>query len=462
MGGPGIVGANSTGPTYVPDLKPLASKNAYSLRIVNMNCGDVSVRPFLPLRKGMYEKVSSEWKISNPSEKTVWGFVGNGDVNNFKVRAQFEFVNSYGNNVSVKAEILPWYAPLLYDNDNKVSAATKPKALGISNEVTVFRDRQYPKKTNMATFSFKSFNINGFSKQNLLFSWMYKDIHGDWVKMGNVIATVYFIPSNPNLPWVIVKADSNQNPWTDALDMVLNWQVKGMSDTKEISKKITKYLYNSINFKYDVIQFDSRGKPTGEGSGRSLYSGYGFFECSQFIKDVNDKKEILGNCSDCATIVSTFANLLGSDLYQVRFEGRGGFKCNKIKSIGYDSIWQYPFPKNSKGDYIPVTNTKDAVSGAFGYHEIAFDGDVKYTDKIFDACLKVNKDVLKGSYNELLPLDMQFALFNDGEYDTKNNSLIPSRDKDRIQYREMLVLDDKGNLCNATITTGSKQRRFIL
>ena len=250
--------------------------------------------------------------------------------------------------------------------------------------------------------------------------------------------TIYFFPNKPNLPWVINSEPNNQNPWASALDMLLNWGVRGFSDTTAISTKITEYVFNNNRFKYDINKGATK-----------LNDEYGIFKCTDFIENVNGTGDIIVNCTDCATIVSTFSNLLGANLYQVKFGGGNGFYCNKVKIIGYDSIWQYPFP-NGK-DFYDTT----ATSGGFGYHEVAFNGNYSYEDKIYDACLKVNSYALNPmrSASERLPLNLQFALYD------PYTSQISGDDIDRIKYREMLLLNDKNNLNNGAIINNSARRR---
>jgi hypothetical protein len=44
------------------------------------------------------------------------------------------------------------------------------------------------------------------------------------------------------------------------------------------------------------------------------------FECTQFVERLRggNGNGIYANCSDCATIVASFANVLGCDLWQSR------------------------------------------------------------------------------------------------------------------------------------------------
>ena len=408
------------------------AKEPYSLKIIKMDCGDTTKRPFIPLRKDYNNTVISTWTEGN-SERPIWGFVGDGKTNKFKINVQFEFKDSNGSSVPVKAEAISFTESLPAGVDAVSGAAPIPENWGKSDEVTVVREEGSlinwsPKKTKTATFTFDSISIRGFSKQFISFKWMYKNADGNWTDMERTYATVYFVPSDPNAPWKIDVNKNNQNPWTDALDMLLGWGVNGMTSATTISSQITRYVNSSINLKYDISR------------GATILSNNNTFKCSEFIKNVKAAKSMVGNCSDCAALVCTFSNLLGAKLVQIRFGGGVGFSCNKIKAIGYESNWQYPFPKDANGNRVAIDDNK-GVRGGFSYHEIAFDGNGAYDDKIYDACLKVNKNVLNTKAAEaLLPTDISFALYNDGDYDDGNGgSRIKSTDA--IKYREMLILN---------------------
>lgn len=433
-----IVGAKA-GPAPVV-IRKLAAKpdpKPYSLKIIRMECfnpNKKTIIPFIPLRKDYLNEVDSIWTDDKPSMAITWGFVGDGRSNKFKIYAKFKFTDSNGNNVPVKVE-----------------ASSGGSAAVISNEVTVAREKatstnKSPVKTNTASFTFNSYNIKGFSKQDISFVWKYKDVNGSWVEIKTIPVTVYFIPAKPNLPWMITGKESNynsnQNPWTAALDMLLGWGVEGKTSTTEISKQITSYVNSSISLEYDInrgaslLTIGDRGQ---------------FFDCSTFISSVGTKQII--NCTDCATIVSTFANLLGANLYQVCFGKRDragfiGFFCNTIKAIGYEGQWQYPFACDKNGNRVDISNTKDAAYGTFAYHEIAFAAGKSYNKKIYDACLKVDNNAIKegnkrGKEVGSLPADIQFA--------TKNSYAKVLKANDLAYYRELLVLNNVNNLNNSEI-----------
>jgi hypothetical protein len=100
------------------------------------------------------------------------------------------------------------------------------------------------------------------------------------------------------------------------------------------------------------------------------------------------------------------------------------------------SACDYPFPLSGKG---------------FKYHEVASTGST-YTEKIYDACLKVNKNVLKSNAAEaLLPADIQFAL------ESTYSDVLKSTDA--IKYREMLILNNVDDLNNGSVNGGTRTCR---
>jgi hypothetical protein len=104
------------------------------------------------------------------------------------------------------------------------------------------------------------------------------------------------------------------------------------------------------------------------------------------------------NCSDCATILSTFANLLGCDWWQSRMGY--SFDLNPLLAIG-SSVWQTACGWTS-----------------FNYHEVAWAGGCTEADPVCDACLQVNgsPDPTAPPYTPLLPVNLLFGAAGSGFY----------------------------------------------
>jgi hypothetical protein len=180
---------------------------------------------------------------------------------------------------------------------------------------------------------------------------------------------IYIVLSTPAAPWVqSSNSGETQLPWTDALEFACVW-ASGQTNEIGAATAVTQKVNAAIGLTYDTAQ------------GASSYTqsaGYeSMFLCSDFLAYLNSGtgKGNKVNCTDCATIVTTFANLVGCNLSESTMlpAGGGGFTCNEIIAIG-GTNWAYPFPPGN----------------GFSYHEVAWTGALSYINNIFDACLKVD------------------------------------------------------------------------
>ena len=411
---------------------PLASTTQpnYTLSITNMSFDDGQ---FIPIRRNRNNTVNSSWSVggfgfwnNDTPEPIVVAFVHTGSNHNFRVNATFRFSNNNGNNVPVR-----------------VIAGS----LGTSNQVNVSRVSGWgtPNNTNQATFTLRSnsADVSGFRRITIPFQWQFRNNVGTWVNMRTIDTTVYFIPARPTLPWIIDTNGNRSNPWADALDMLLGWGVEGMSSIVDISTQINLHINRNINFVYEI-----------ERGATSWLAINGNFRCTDFITNVNSGREIIGNCTDCATVISTFANLLGANLNQIIFIRNDGssFWCNRIKVIGFRDMWQFPFPLRANGTRAAINDTT-AVRGGFGYHEIASTGTGSISDSIYDPCLEVNENVFSSNRSALLPANQRFAT-----RDTFDRQL---RLGDNVEYKEMLLLNETVNLNRTVIIPELTGRRAI-
>jgi hypothetical protein len=128
------------------------------------------------------------------------------------------------------------------------------------------------------------------------------------------------------------------------------------------------------------------------GGGSSHYS-LGNFDCTAFIDRLRGGigNGVYVNCSDCATIVSTFANALGCDLWQSRMGW--GFALNELLGIG-STVWQTACGWPS-----------------FNYHEVAWEGACTAQTDVYDACLQVDgdSDPTSPPHVPLQPEDLRFG-----------------------------------------------------
>jgi hypothetical protein len=212
---------------------------------------------------------------------------------------------------------------------------------------------------------------SGILRQDVRWDWFYKAPDGTWVSMGSSSHRIYVVLGAPSLPWLqppTAPASSSQLPWVEALDHACLWAA-GKLNPLEAATAITQAVYGSLGLTYDVSH--------GASKYTQAVGPTSWFLCTSFLAFLNRQPEGKGNvvnCTDCATIVSSFANLLGCQLSAAVMASPGGFLCNKIIAIGATTAWDYPFPPANR----------------FAYHEVAWTGTFGYDDPIFDACLQAD------------------------------------------------------------------------
>lgn len=202
----------------------------------------------------------------------------------------------------------------------------------------------------------------GIAAQDLEIDWQAKAENGEWQSLGKTSHRCYCTLEQPQEPWNPQSTDPEDRHlvWTDVLDIVVEW-ARGCRDIESACEAITVKLYTSGRFSYDT-----------ENGASNYTTAADYFECEEFVERIQGEEgygEKL-NCTDCATIVSTLANALGAELYQVQLMYM--FKVNPILAIGTD-VWKSPF------------------NGGFSYHEIAWNGELDQNGAIYDACLQVDE-----------------------------------------------------------------------
>jgi hypothetical protein len=242
-----------------------------------------------------------------------------------------------------------------------VLGAIDPTTINISGGVSV------PEFVTL-TLAHHQIGPSGILKQDIQWDWFYKSTDGTWVAMGSSSHRVYVVLDTPFLPWLqppTPPASVTQLPWVDALDQVCVWAA-GKLNPLDAATAVTHAVNSNLGLTYDVSH--------GASKYTQAMGPTSWFLCTAFLAFINQQPEGKGNvvnCTDCATIVSSFANLLGCQLAAAVMASPGGFLCNKIIGIGGGSEWNYPFPPANR----------------FAYHEVAWTGAFKHGDQIFDACL---------------------------------------------------------------------------
>lgn len=226
--------------------------------------------------------------------------------------------------------------------------------------------------------------------------WQYRR-KGHWVDFATTSHRIYVLLDVPTAPWQQAPyADTNlQLPWTEVLDHACRWAASANTpDTAASLVTSAVYHLGPARVEYDC-----------PGGGSSHYSSPAF-DCTAFLDRLRGGtgNGQYVNCSDCATIVSTFANAVGADLWQSRMGF--GFELNPILAIG-SSTWEPACESSGYG-----------WTGSFSYHEVAWKGACGVNEHVFDGCLQVDGDAdpTTAPQTPLLPRNLRFGNSGDGDY----------------------------------------------
>lgn len=248
-------------------------------------------------------------------------------------------------------------------------------------------------------------------------NWQYRVRRTEkWQDLYTTRHRFYIVQGLPTAPWNQLRPHSSNTrlPWTDVLNYSCRW-AEGAATVKSAAALVTKRV-NGLGS--NVVTYDCPG------GGSSHYS-FPNFDLSAFLDRLGGGigNGIYVNCSDCASIVSTFANALGCDLWQSTMGY--GFALNKVQSIG-SKRWRTPCGWTS-----------------FNYHEAAWTGGCTVDDCVYDACLHVNghNDPTQPPNEPLLPMSMKFGNVGD------------------LLYRDRLASPAGRPLCNPR--PASRQRRKV-
>jgi hypothetical protein len=200
---------------------------------------------------------------------------------------------------------------------------------------------------------------------------------------------IFTVLNLPQTPWQLFPfiPTNTQLPWTDVLEYACLWAAGARTRTAA-AEAITRAVFN---LGPALIEY---GCPIFALTQYALI----YFECSAFLERLSGGygNGPYVNCTDCATIVSTFANAIGCDLWQSRMGPAMGqfFFTNPIRVIG-SSLWGPPC----------------GIAAGFQYHEVAWAGNCGPGDPVSDACLLVNGNFHPAlpPYLPLLPASMPFA-----------------------------------------------------
>lgn len=218
--------------------------------------------------------------------------------------------------------------------------------------------------------------------------WQYRrDKNGDWQNIGETTHQIHTVLSLPQCPWQQqpYEPDNTQLPWADVLDYACHWAY-GTHHANDAAIKLT-YSFRELEKVFHIVYDFS-----------AFYSNPDF-DCTSFLgllKGGLGKGRKL-NCSDCATVVSTFANIVGCSLSQSCMSGKSiSFITNPIRLFG-QTCWQ------------PVE---------FVAHEVAWLGECSINDNLFDGAIELDGDnyPARPPQRPLLPRNIPFGGLRDRQY----------------------------------------------
>jgi hypothetical protein len=206
--------------------------------------------------------------------------------------------------------------------------------------------------------------------------WQYKLKNKDpWVDLQQTEHRIFVILDLPTAPWQQTPYQQNntQLPWTDVLKYACQW---GLGATTQVAAAtgVTRGVYQ---LGPAVVSYDCPG------GGSSHYS-WGGFDCVPLHQPVSRRLRQHGyyvNCSDCATFVSTFANILGCDLWQSARGNNGFAKFRTQPMLGIGQHLGALLPRRARLGRRYLLLSRSGLD--CGLH-----GD----DRVYDGCLQVDGD----------------------------------------------------------------------
>lgn len=190
-------------------------------------------------------------------------------------------------------------------------------------------------------------------------TWQWRpDANSAWTDLESTRHRVFVTLDDPRTPW---SPDPEFAPWVEVLQVACEW-ASGSASVDDASSRITSRLYALGKRSAPPPRFRYQPCPT--------FTPSGDFDCALFLAALGGTPDTPTrvNCSDCASIVSTLANAVGANLVQTIIQLF--LTTQPIKLIG----------------------RSDFVTKYFSIHEVAQGGTVPADAKIWDACLRIDKD----------------------------------------------------------------------
>ncbi len=250
------------------------------------------------------------------------------------------------------------------------------------------------------TFTTASSLVPAVGRWDRTLSWKFEAQNGaEWVPIPGAVTTQHRFYGLAGQP-VFDYPELPHRAWVEIVDQVAQWVDGATSDPFEVAGRIVEGVYWYMDLVYD------------NESGASAYTYYPNFGWDeQTFEVVQFQRRNWGdviNCSDAASIVSTYANMVGADIrYHILEKGNGdGFDLNYIQAIGFMTFTETPFT-GGRGAfrYHAVTGPPD---GTFYDATLALDGDG--TPTALPATLLLAKGMLPDDY--LFDLSSEWDVVN--------------------------------------------------
>ena len=356
------------------------------------------------LRKNFTQTVTvPEWTVGETSAADSPAAYAIKETQGKKITIKVKF--TVGSNSVTKAEVRA--------KGGGVLGALDPQIVSFAGGVSV---------PAFVSFELKHHSIGagGIKREDITWKWEFRCCGGsDWEPLQTTKHRIYIVLQEPKLPWKQQPFPDTQNPWTEALDHACVWAA-GKQNRDDAAAAITQAINANLGLVYD------------NAIGASHYTSGGVvssFELTQFLAYLNLGTGFgnIVNCTDCATITTSFSNLVGCDLHASRMQSN--FDLTPFKGIG-SAVFACP-----------------GFGCGFSYHEVAWKGGDGNGDPLFDACLRVDGDTnpWAAPYAEQFPVNIVFS--------TNPGAPLPLAVPFNAQsYKERLCTNDAAGIgsCNPT------------
>jgi hypothetical protein len=234
--------------------------------------------------------------------------------------------------------------------------------------------------------------------------WEYRASSSDrWQPFDATTHLIFKLLDSPTLPWrqEPYEAGNLALPRIDVLTYACSWARLAGDESTAAGRVVD----NVLSLAPARITYDC---PSRVSHYTDLFEDQQFF-VSAFLDRLRGRPSLgpFVNCTDCATIVATFANAVGCDLDERRLyhpnlqpDREWAFKINEVLAIGH-SAW----------------STACGVDN-FRFHEVAWKGEGGPAGRIWDSCLRVDadSDPTRAPHVPLLVRDYPFGSEGSGHY----------------------------------------------